>query len=382
MAGQISEIVPPVKKRILLLYPYYWPNYKAGGPVQSLFNLVGFFKLSADFYLVALDIDIDGSHPARGLKVNEWSNGPHGERIYTVSTMSPRVLFNVIRVLRPDVILLNGMFNARTTLFGLLFGRWFGAKIVISPRGMLQDWALRRRKMVKKIFLLVFKRLVKHDDKWHATDRQEMNDIHRIFGPDRQVFIASNVPRELSDNKAIGFPAESGEIRLIYLSLINPNKNLHLIMDAVNRADDRVTLDIFGPIIDKTYWEFCRMNYGGPRVSYKGPVPPWEIPALFSLYHFFVLPTEGESFGHAIFDALACGLPVIIPRTTPWQDLDSLQAGLYFDLKEEGDLSGILSKISQWNSSDYDMYRIGSLSYAKKYWEGKDYFKEYGFLLK
>ena len=378
----MDEIASPVKKRILLLYPYYWPNYRAGGPVQSLFNLVGFFKSLADFYLVALDKDIDGSLPAAGLKANEWNNGPHGEQIFSVSRISPQVLFNVIRVVKPDVILLNGMFNARTTLFGLLFGRWFGAKIVISPRGMLQDWALRRRRTVKKIFLSLVKRLVSQNDIWHATDRQEMDDIRRIFGSSWQVFTASNVPRGLSELKSIGFPSPSAQIRLIYLSLINPNKNLHLIMDAVNRADGRFKLDIFGPIIDKTYWESCRLNYGGPRVSYKGPVPPWEIPALFAQYHFFVLPTEGESFGHAIFDALACGLPVIIPRTTPWQDLDRLEAGLYFDLTEETGLSGILSQICQWDSSQYGRYRSGSLSYAKKFWSSKDYLAEYSFLLK
>ena len=35
----------------------------------------------------------------------------------------------------------------------------------------------------------------------------------------------------------------------------------------------------------------------------------------------FLLPTGGENFGHAIFEALACGVPALISDQTPWRGL-------------------------------------------------------------
>ena len=35
----------------------------------------------------------------------------------------------------------------------------------------------------------------------------------------------------------------------------------------------------------------------------------------------FLLPTGGENFGHAIFEALSCGVPALISDRTPWRDL-------------------------------------------------------------
>ncbi|MFM7856615.1 MAG: hypothetical protein ACKO96_33005, partial [Flammeovirgaceae bacterium] len=208
------------------MYPYYWPFYKAGGPVQSIYNIVQIFKGEANFYLISKNRDIDGTASPFSITENNWCKGPNDENIYYTSSLTPLLVFKIIQELRPHVILLNGIFNWQTTFFGVIFARLYGCKFIVSPRGMLQTWALDRGKVKKLIFIFVFKMLLRKKNNWHATDMQEQIDIKKIFGSRQNVSIAPNVPRALSKSETITFPTADKKIRLVFLSLINPNKNL------------------------------------------------------------------------------------------------------------------------------------------------------------
>jgi glycosyltransferase involved in cell wall biosynthesis len=371
-----------VRKKILFLYPYYWPHYKAGGPVQSLVNLAASFKSEAEFYSVSLDHDIDGSTCIPPLTLNEWTAGPSGEKVFYTRRLSPFHLFKVIRQLKPDTVFINGIFDFQTTLFGLWWAKLLGIGVIISPRGMLQKWGLKRKSVLKKVYLVFLKVFLKRSEHWHATDVQEQSDILNTFGKRQIVHVAPNIPRRIGEVRPLPFPDASGRIRLVFLSLINPNKNLHLLIDAVSSRRLRFSLDIYGPVIDSAYWKECmdRME-GCESIQYKGPVSAWDVPNVLSLYHFFVLPTQGENFGHAIFDALASGVPVIIPRTTPWVGLDEMQAGIYFDVDADDALGSPLQFISRLSAAEFYRFKNNSLAYARDYINKRNFIREYDFLV-
>jgi glycosyltransferase involved in cell wall biosynthesis len=287
----------------------------------------------------------------------------------------------LISEVKPDVILVNGIFHWHTTFLGLVCGKMKGIKRVISPRGMLQEWGLKHGRIKKKLFLAILKLLTSKRSIWHATDEQEKIDILGIFGNDQEVHVASNIPRSIGLSTSIQFPDQSGKIRLVFLSLINPNKNLHLVVEAVNQWSHYYTLDIYGPVIDENYWNMCKKKIINSSVSYKGSIPPWEVPQIIQLYHFFVLPTQGENFGHAIFDALSSGVPVVISLKTPWKNIDSTKAGFYIDVNNPDSLKDLLESISLLSADDYNVYRTQSLVYASTYLSSKDYVKEYDFLI-
>lgn len=348
--------------------------------MQSLFNLVSLFKDQADFYLISKDRDIDGA-PSRLLELtHDWTHGPNDEKIYFTSSITPFLIFRLIKKERPHSILINGIFNINTTIPGLIAGKLFNTNIIISPRGMLQAWGLKRNKIVKQIFLFLLRLLLRKNETWHATDRQEKEDIIKYFGPKQNIYVASNIPKKVFLKKTVPFRDVNGKVKLVFLSLINPNKNLHLIIDAVNRLDN-FTLDIYGPIIDKNYWMLCKSKMtDASKITYKGSVVAWEVIDILTEYHFFVLPTEGENFGHAIFDALSAGLPVIITKKTPWKDLDKKSAGFYLD-ESKHSLDTILNEILEMNMEVYQNYRKHCSDYVTDYWTDKDFFKEYNFLL-
>ena len=364
-----------MKSKILLLYPYYWPHYKAGGPVQSLYNLVDYFKHQADFYLLSLDCDIDGSHPSQAISLNRWTEGPNGEHIFFSRTISSFLVLRIIREIKPDSILINGIFNINTSLPGVIWGTLLGAKIIISPRGMLQQWGLQRNKRVKKIFLMILKFILNKTTHWHATNDQEKKEILAVFGKHQEVSVAANIPRKVSTINKLAFSPGRDKIKLIFLSLINSNKNLHIIIEAVNKLKHLFSLDIYGPIINGAYWASCQEKISGEaQITYRGPIPSWDVPEILKQYHFFVLPTQGENFGHAIFDALSCGMPVIVTRNTPWQNLDDKKAGFYVDSNVDS-LYHVLQSMCDMTEELYNAYRENSFNYAKRYLGRKELFQ-------
>jgi glycosyltransferase involved in cell wall biosynthesis len=368
------------KPKVFILYPYYWPLYKSGGPVQSIYNIALAFKDQFDFYFVSLTKDIDGQSQHQPLKLECWSRGVNGENIYYTPRISVFLIFRLVREIRPGILFLNGIFHWHTSLIGLLAGRLMGIKIVISPRGMLQEWALRRGKFKKMLFLTAFKSLINDSIEWHATDGREKSDVYRVFGTKQIVHVASNIPRALGNATSIVFPSEQNEIRLVFLSLINPNKNLHLVIDAVNKCRE-FTLDIYGPIVDLNYWHSCTSTIvDNSRISYKGSVPPWDVPQVLAKYHFFILPTEGENFGHAIFDSLSVGVPVIITHHTHWKEIDVGGAGFYINLPESTSLVSLLGVLTDFDNVAYQKLRKSSFIYAANYLNSKNYKEEYNFL--
>ena len=365
-----------------MLYPYYWPLYKAGGPVQSLFNLAHACQKFAQFVFLSKSTDIDGSSPLHSLLINRWQRGLHQEEILYLKKISAFSILRAIRDSKPDLIYVNGIFHWHTSLIGLLLARIHGSKVVISPRGMLQSWALERGRYKKLLYIFIFKLLVRKNDIWHATDEQEKFDIQRVFGGRVSTFLAPNIPRGISKSVPLELDKTSQKIKLVFLSLINANKNLHLVIDAVSRLSEKFSLDIFGPIIDEQYWKNClnRMGKAG-NISYKGAVPPWEVSTVLSQYHFFILPTQGENFGHAIFDALASGVPVIVSKNCPWRDLENQRAGFYIEDLNSTGVQDALVKAHSLTEMQYHEIRQSSASYAAQYISSRDYLTEYSFLL-
>ncbi len=62
-------------------------------------------------------------------------------------------------------------------------------------------------------------------------------------------------------------------------------------------------------------------------VIYAGPVPHAGMPALFSAADAVVCPSMYESFGLVPLEAMAAGVPVIVPREGPWGDTVRREGG-------------------------------------------------------
>jgi hypothetical protein len=60
------------RKKILILMEWFLPGFKAGGPIQSCFNLSQVLNKDFDIYILTTDTDHTESQPYLNVVVNQW----------------------------------------------------------------------------------------------------------------------------------------------------------------------------------------------------------------------------------------------------------------------------------------------------------------------
>jgi glycosyltransferase involved in cell wall biosynthesis len=134
------------------------------------------------------------------------------------------------------------------------------------------------------------------------------------------------------------------------LSRVDRKKNLDYAIKLLANVRAPVTFDIFGPANDPAYWAECEQLISRlpahVKVHYRGLIPNVDVAATLAGYDLFLLPTRGENFGHAIFDALEVGLPVLISDQTPWRELERIGAGWSLPLADPDRFTAIIDRMA------------------------------------
>jgi len=326
------------KPTLLIFTDWYTPGFKAGGPIQSIRNMVESLKSDFCIFIYTSDRDLGDKVPYNDIRVDEWNDLPGCSVFY--SSASSRTLKNyrqLLTDLRPSAVYLNSLFSYAFTLLPIYAAaRGFCGKVILAPRGMLHAGALSIKPFKKKVFLKLLRlaRLFKRVH-IHATDQQEYLDIITHLPEVLSIEVIPNFPSFAQvDSHMLG--KTIGDVRLIYLGRIASNKNLSFLLEILGTYQWRgkIQLTIAGEIQDFSYWASCQLLIknlpDNIQVSVRDSVPHHEVIPLLQTHHIFVLPTMGENFGHAIFEALLAGTPVIISDQTPWRKL--YEKGLGWDI--------------------------------------------------
>lgn len=234
-----------------------------------------------------------------------------------------------------------------------------GIPLVLSPRGMLGPSALMVSKWKKRLaWRLYQKRDLEQARALHATSEAEATDV-RHLGIEVPIAVVANgvdVPDHVERTKAGRRPRV-----LLFLSRIHPIKGLGDLVQAW--AEIRPTgwqVRIAGPSEGNHRSQIEKLvDSFGLQKSFKflGPV---EEDAKWKLYgdaDLFVLPSYSESFGQAIAEALACGLPVITTKATPWEELEAHECGWWIEPGVSALRQALTAAV---NCSDSELRSMGS----------------------
>lgn len=380
----------PAKKTIAVLYEYFYPGFRAGGPIQSLVNMVQTLQHEFTFKVVTTAYDLNSTEPYNDIQLDSWNEvtlsvGMQPVKVWYAST--PSIGFGqmkkVLEEASADIIFINGLYT-KSFVWPLLLkkmGKLGKSQVIVSPRGMLQKGALDVKPLKKKLFLQVFKTAgLFRNVSWHATTEDEKEDILQKIGQKAKVTVAANVPKKPVTEISIP-DKKQGELKLVYLSIITQKKNLLQLIAALHKTKVLVSLDIYGPIKETSYWQLCQEKMVGlPEnisITYKGDVQPYLVQPTMQQYHALALLTHGENFGHAIYESLSAGRPVITSHFTPWNNLEAKQAGWNCPLEDDGGIALLLQQIAELDQPSLGEYCKGAWEEAKNYYNSSDFIHHY-----
>lgn len=375
------------------MYEYFYPGYKAGGPIQSLVNMVQALEQVYIFKIITSAYDLNSENTYEGVQLDTWNSmqlpGSNlSVNVWYDSTKKPSLkkMQSVILSCGADAVFINGFYTPQF-LYPLVLkkmGRLKKQAIIVSPRGMLQAGALAIKPTQKKIYLALLKLLglCRHIS-FHATTNDEATDIVKIFGNKPFVAIAGNVPKLPMENIADTIKKEHS-LKLVYLSVITPKKNLLLLLQQVKDCKQQIGLHIYGPIKEDWYWKKCtdEMLNLPPNVlvEYKGDMPAHIVQQTLKQYDALVLLTKGENFGHALYESLSVGTPVLTSFFTPWNSLQEKNAGWNIDIEDNRTIATTIDELALTNNEQWNRFRHGALQVATAYYFGQSFVKDYSHL--
>ena len=236
---------------------------------------------------------------------------------------------------------------------------------------MLTASAISQKKWKKKIFLSLFARSnISKKIIFHATCRQEEEDIKVYFGQQVQVYLIEEIPNIYRNwNKRHKQP---NQLNCVFISRIHLIKNLLYAINIVGKTPGcSVLFDIYGPIEDQKYFNKCKeaASLADPhiQINFKGPIAHANIFNVLQNYHVFFLPTQGENFGHVIFEALSSGCVLLISDKTPWTDLKEKNAGWALPLNDNRPFADKLRQLCSMNEEQYNEKSKAAFQYAEDY---------------
>jgi glycosyltransferase involved in cell wall biosynthesis len=327
-----------MKPVIATFLSHYAPGYKAGGPLQSIVNLVERLGDEFDFRIITSDRDLGDECPYAGVPVGRWGPAGKAEVIYLPPRPSFGAIRDILNATRHDLLYLNSFFDPQFTMLPLVARRLgrldTGSSVLLAPRGEFSDGALRLKSAKKRAFMWASRVVGLHRGLiWQASTVHEASDIRRAMG-EVDIICAPDLPRRIGAAPQRTPRATGDPLRIAFLSRISPMKNLHFALEVLTRVRAPVIFTIHGPREDAEYWERCAAVIAAMpshvRVIEVGPVDHREVVATLARHDLFFLPSRGENYGHVIAEALEAGLRLLISDRTPWRGL--AEAGVGYDL--------------------------------------------------
>lgn len=249
--------------------------------------------------------------------------------------------------------------------WGSFLAKRYGKILVMSPRGCLDPVRLQHSAWKKKLVGWLDRWCFRHADIIHVTSEMERQWVVGFLG--RRVESKIRViPNGVSIPDEILVQQNNSENvrKVLYLGRLHPLKGLDLLLKAwkeitLCRDCGQWELLIVGPDEQgmlsrlKHLAEDLSLTYGMPheerksaagQVRFSGKVEGTVKWGLLSGVDILVLPSLSENFGNVVAEALACGIPVVTTRGTPWQKVEEVGCGVWVETTVAG-IHGGLAKL-------------------------------------
>jgi glycosyltransferase involved in cell wall biosynthesis len=254
---------------------------------------------------------------------------PKQTEFYKVS--APLLFWLLRKVKEYDVVHIHAVFSFITMAAGWAC-RLRGVPYVVRPLGVLNSWGMQnRRRWLKALsFRLLDKPVLDHASAIHYTSRQEADEAARLSLSTRPVVIPLGIDLApflslLSPELfAARFPETAERPIILFLSRLDPKKNVELLLEAMarlgsqpsdsirpdpTRSDPFLVIAGSGPPFYVTELKARASALGlEKRVVWAGHLEGDMKLSALAAASVYVLPSHSENFGIALLEAMATGL--------------------------------------------------------------------------
>lgn len=302
-------------------------SMKSGGPTRSVKGLCrALDRAGVEVTLLVLGGTDEFEHPG-GVKV-----------IYGLRT-EPAFIKEF------QVVHLHGLWSPKLHKVAVACRR-AGVPYVVSPRGMLDPWALSVKKWKKLIARWLYQdRDLRGAAAFHATAELEAENI-RKQGFRQPIIVAPNGVELGARGQVLG---ASKDRVAVFMGRLHPGKGLVTLAEAWGK------LGVKSEGVGSEGVKGWKMVVVGPdsyghkkdivaKLEELGIKDEWDFVGMvgdeekWKYYHqasLLIHPSVSENFGITIAEGLAAGLPVICTKGTPWHDIADHKCGWWIDIGVE-----------------------------------------------
>ena len=371
------------KTSVVVVCDWFDPAFRAGGPVQSLVNLVTQLHDHYSFSIICGNLDY-GSDNALPVPTGIWIDWNGMARVMYLDnkTLSRKTLFSILNenVSEKSVLYVQGIFSRYFSIYPILW--WHRSKhrkIVVAPRGMLHRSA-RSVKPFKKTLFLTLARLFGwfNNIDWQSTQPDETKEIRAAMGKKAKIMEAANIPRSIPPYQIRNDYGEP--LKILSVGRISDEKDPAMLVHVLGRLAFPAEATVIGDYSDEDYFNqfnnLCNQLPDHVKVTHIRAVSPSDMGSFYRSHQVFVSCSKGENFGHAIAEALSYGLPCFIGENTPWTGLKERQSGEELPL-EPAAFEAALNAYHQLSFEEKAEMSHAAHNFAVEFFQPEKFHKQY-----
>lgn len=236
-----------------------------------------------------------------------------------------------VNIVKCDILIYIAAHNNLKYFFPIIFllSKIFGFKInYIVVGGWLADFIKDKPIHIKQLRTIDGIYPETNELANRLRNEYNYNNVHQL-----QNF---RITKNIDLKNSIGNHTDANNIKLVFMARVHPMKGVGTIFKLADRLikdqNNKVKIDLYGPIFAEYENEFYMNLDKNKNVSYRGILKPQDINNTLVNYDIMLFPTRyyTEGLPGSILDAYISGIPVI---ATKWQ---------YATEFVEDDVSGVI----------------------------------------
>ena len=174
--------------------------------------------------------------------------------------------------------------------------------------------------------------------------------------PKKDVLVIPNMVSEaFFERRRETIPAKP--FRFVSVAILNRKKGLDILLRSFAKLmethpDTTLTICGGGADAEELLTLAGQLNLAD-KVTFTGAVTREECARQLCRSHAFILPSRFETFGIVYIEAMACGLPVIMTKTSAWELLARPETGLAVEIEDVDGLAAAMAFMME-NYGSYD----------------------------